>query len=364
MLDSKKTLKERTREYILNLIREQHLMPGDKLPAQREISRILNVSPKIPEIVLSEMESEHLVIRHSGRGTFLADRADEIQKTQANPTRNIFLYLPNLRNLHFAEYAANAEIALIPHKKTLQLVTSEAMPNVRDIAAKMVLEGTAGIIACACPAGIREFAARHNVPLVELRTKQQTGRPASQGKYVYTDIKAAALMLGRHLLELGHRDIYLAGDIHNAKMDYRYEVLSAFLRENGCNVRYLPQELPLIQYPGYEAMGAELAQKMIEEGLPATAGIFYNSNRAVGAMRYLMQRGIRVPDDFSIAGFDKLPYNGFPEPEITATMYEHEIEIAVNLLLSKNEGLTSITIDPVLFQGSSTAKPRTERIMI
>lgn len=364
MLDSKKTLKERTREYILNLIREKHLMPGDKLPAQREISRILNVSPKIPEIVLSEMESENLVIRHSGRGTFLTDGAHIIEKTSDNPTRNIFLFLPNLRNLHFAEYAANAEIALIPYKKTLRLITSEAMPDVRDIIAKMVLEGTAGIIACACPEGIREFASRHNVPLVELRIKPHRGRPASHGKYVHIDIKAAALMLGRHLLELGHRDVYLAGDIHQDKMDYRFEVLSDFLRGNGCNVRWLPQELSLIQYPGYEAIGVELAQKMLAEGLPATAAIFYNSNRAVGAMRYLMQKGIRVPDDFSITGFDKLPYNGFPEPEITATMYEHEMEIAVNLLLSRNEGVTAITIDPILFEGSSTAKPRMKRVII
>ena len=37
----KKTLKERTREYILKLVQEQKLNPGDKLPAQREIAQTL-----------------------------------------------------------------------------------------------------------------------------------------------------------------------------------------------------------------------------------------------------------------------------------------------------------------------------------
>ena len=150
MLDSKKPLKELTREYILNYIRDQHLMPGDKLPAQREWSRILNVSPKIPEIVLNEMEAEHLVIRRSGRGTFLAGKEETLEQ-KSNPNRNIFLLLPNLRNQHFAEYAANGEIALVRHKKTLQLITAEAMPHARDIIAKMILEGTSGIIAYYCP---------------------------------------------------------------------------------------------------------------------------------------------------------------------------------------------------------------------
>lgn len=362
MLDSKKPLKELTREYILNYIRDQHLMPGDKLPAQREWSRILNVSPKIPEIVLNEMEAEHLVIRRSGRGTFLAGKEETLEQ-KSNPNRNIFLLLPNLRNQHFAEYAANGEIALVRHKKTLQLITAEAMPHARDIIAKMILEGTSGIIAYYCPPGLRDFAHRHNVPLVEFRTKGNTGRPPARGKYVCTNMQAASLMLGKHLLELGHRDIYLAGDIpHEKGQDYRFEVLTHFLRENGCTVRYMPQKHPVPDYPGYEAIGVELAQRMMEEGLPATAGVFFNSNRAVGAMRYLMQKGVRIPEDFSIVGFDRMFNNGFPEPEITAAMFEHEIEIAINLVLSEKQSVKSVTIDPVLFAGSTTAPARTWRI--
>lgn len=358
MLDSKKTLKERTREYILNLIRDQHLMPGDKLPAQREISRILNVSPKIPEIVLSELEAEHLVIRHSGRGTFLADQADEMMKEQDTPNRNIFLLLPNLRNLHFAGYAANAEIALVRYKKSLQLITGEAMPDIRDVTAKMILEGTSGIVAYYCPDGLREFAHKHNVPIVEYHDRIPTGRPPAKGKHIYMDLKAAGLLLGKHLLELGHRDIYLAGDFHQIGLDYRFEALAHFLQENGCKVRLLPQKHPVAHYASYEAIGAELAQQMLADGLSATAGIFFNTNRAVGAMRYLMQQGVKVPEDFSIAGFDKIPDNGFPEPVITSTTYEREIEIGINLLLSENKSIQRIILDPVLIPGSSTAKAK------
>ncbi|MEI3004070.1 MAG: winged helix-turn-helix domain-containing protein [Victivallales bacterium] len=102
MLDSKKTLKDQTREYILNWIKERNLRPGDRLPPQRELSQILNVSPKIPELVLNELEAEHLVVRRCGRGTFLAGSPETAPRVSAG-TRNVFLLLPTLRNPHFAD---------------------------------------------------------------------------------------------------------------------------------------------------------------------------------------------------------------------------------------------------------------------
>ena len=349
----KKTLKERTREYILKLVQEQKLSPGDKLPAQREIAQTLNVSQKIPEIVLSELEAEHLVIRCNGRGTFLADPLyRQAEDTVAG--RNIFLLLPTLRNPHFAEYAANAEIALLRHRKTLQIITAEAMPNSRDIIAKMVQEGTSGIIACYCPPAVRNFAYRHSVPIVQFRHRQQVGRPPLKEKCVISDLRSAALLLGNHILGLGHRDIYLAGDLPGEKIDFRFEVLMELLQTAGCRVRYLPQKKPVSEYSSYEAIGAELAAAMLAEGLPATAGIFFNTSRAVGAMRFLRQNGVRIPEDFSIAGFDKSNQNGFPEPIITVATHKNEIEMAVSMLLSEKKEIRTVKIDPVLVIGNST----------
>ena len=353
---AKKTLMEQTREYILNYIREQRLEPGDKLPAQREISRILNVSPKIPEIVLNELEAEHIVVRKSGRGTFLA--APDLNCENIAVSRNVFLLLPTLRNSYFADCAAGAEVALLARKKNLQIITQEAYPDVRDITQRIVEAGTVGIIAHFCPAELRNFANRHKVPLVEFRDRKMQGRVPNVCKYVISDVRAAALMQAKHLLDLGHRDIYLAGDLTGENYEYRFRILKEFLEENGCKVRHMPQLHPIRHYPSYEAIGVELAQRMLQEGLPATAGIFFNTSRAVGAMRYLRQNGVRVPEDFSITGFDRPLQTGFPEPVITASYHNRETELAVSLLFSGRESAQIVTIDPVLEPGSSTAPAR------
>lgn len=354
----KKTLMEQTREYILNFIREQHLEPGDKLPPQREFSRILNVSPKIPEIVLNELEAAHIVVRRSGRGTFLAQPLCDKEEHHA-VSGNVFLLLPSLRNSYFADCAATAEVALLTRKKTLQIITEEACPDVRDITQRIVEAGTIGIIAHFCPPELRNFANRHKVPLVEFRERKKQGRVPQVCKFVISDIRAAAVMQGKHLLELGHRDIYLAGDFTGNEYEYRFRVLKEFLEENGCKVRHLPQLHPISHYPSYEAIGAELAQRMLQEGLPATAGIFFNTSRAVGAMRYLRQNGVRIPEDFSITGFDRPNQAGFPEPVITATCHDRETELAVSMLFAGKDSAQIITIDPVLESGSSTAPART-----
>lgn len=66
---------------------------------------------------------------------------------------------------------------------------------------------------------------------------------------------------------------------------------------------------------------------MLAEGLPATAAIFFNSQRAVGAMRLFLREGIRVPEDFSIVGFDAPFQAGFPEPVITSAVHNNVIEM-------------------------------------
>ena len=132
MMEEKKTLKEQVRDHLFTMIRERRILPGERFPAQRELAKALNVSPKIAEVVYNEMEAEHLVIRRVGRGTFLATGAEDLPQVR-NASQQIFLLLPTLRTRHFAECAANTELALLPYCKSLRVITSEASPRISDV---------------------------------------------------------------------------------------------------------------------------------------------------------------------------------------------------------------------------------------
>ena len=123
-------------------------------------------------------------------------------------------------------------------------------------------------------------------------------------------------------------------------------------------MHYLPQKHAIKEYPSYEAVGEELAGRMLEDGLSATAAIFFNSARAVGAMRELQKHQVRIPDDFSVCGFDEPSHQLGTEPALTHAFHAGVMEQAVELLLSPDrKDVTSIVIDPTLDVGETTSIP-------
>lgn len=89
-------------------------------------------------------------------------------------------------------------------------------------------------------------------------------------------------------------------------------------------------------------------------------GIFAsNDEMAVGAMWTLARRGVRVPDDVLLAGFDGTAYDEFIEPTLTSVIQPFDLlgRTAVDLLISLVEGrsgVESVSIVPELVKGGSS----------
>ena len=68
----------------------------------------------------------------------------------------------------------------------------------------------------------------------------------------------------------------------------------------------------------YEAeAGARFAQRLLERKLEVTAIVFGNDALAIGFMRVAQQRGIRMPQDLSIVGFDNIAGGAMVWPGLT-----------------------------------------------
>jgi len=360
MMKEGKTLKEQVRDHVFTMIRESHMKPGERFPAQQKLAVSLNVSQKIVEVVYNELETEHLIVRRPGKGTFLAEGSMDFPQIRQD-SRNVFFLFPTLRNHYFAECAANMEVALQAHHMNLRIITREASPRISDVTKIIVREGAVGIIAMFNPKGLRFFAQKYDIPMVDVRSQPLQARRPTHWKTLLMDIGASALLLGEHLWKLGHRDIYLAGDLpqENGTVEYRFKFLKKFFEKRGGTVRYLPQNQAISAYSSYEAIGEELAQRMLKEGLPGTAAVFFNSARAVGAMRELKRHHVRIPEDISLCGFDKPSIVMDAEPCLTHTFFSNAMEKAVDLLLAPGEhDQRNLIINPTLSVGTSTSTPR------
>jgi len=125
-------------------------------------------------------------------------------------------------------------------------------------------------------------------------------------------------------------------------------------------------EVPPV-FPGdwSAATGYRVGQMLAR--IPEVTAVFAaNDHLALGILRALHERSLRVPDDISVVGFDDVPEAGYFIPPLTTIRPDfHAVaESALNLLLSRIEGgepsvEQQYTLAPTLVQRDSVARPRT-----
>lgn len=145
-----------------------------------------------------------------------------------------------------------------------------------------------------------------------------SGSAARRGPhFVSIDQYRGARSAVRHLAELGHtRIIHAAGPAHAADAAERVRGWRDELVERGLPVE-APQHGDWTAASGY-SIGVDL---VVEPG----TGIFVgNDQMAIGMLSALRRRGIKVPDDVSIVGFDDIPEAGYLDPPLTTVRQDFE----------------------------------------
>jgi DNA-binding LacI/PurR family transcriptional regulator len=118
----------------------------------------------------------------------------------------------------------------------------------------------------------------------------------------------------RHLIELGHTRIGYIGDRLGFQSDAeRSSGYRRTLEDNG-----LSFDPTLIAYgDGSPDSGRAALRQLLALPEPPTAVFCYNDRQALGAMRAARERGLRIPQDISLCGFDDLFFAPFLDPPLT-----------------------------------------------
>ena len=139
--------------------------------------------------------------------------------------------------------------------------------------------------------------------------------PVSQANvtFVGVDDVAASKMATEYLVSLGHRDIvYVSSDGSDIVSDLRYDGYRKGLAEAAAPLRDWR-----IEGDGTSEGGRAAVERLfIKDTLP-TAFFCYNDNTAIGVISALHLRGYRVPEDFSVIGFDDIPFANNITPALT-----------------------------------------------
>lgn len=129
---------------------------------------------------------------------------------------------------------------------------------------------------------------------------------------VGSDNRAGGQLAAEFLIGKGRSNLLFLGDTTGIEIDERYRGAAAVLAEHGLGeLRQLPVHLSM------EEMSDELTAILaaLEQGVD---GIIAASDTiATTAIRLLDQRGIKVPDDVAVIGFDDLPLASHTVPQLT-----------------------------------------------
>ncbi|WP_231921011.1 LacI family DNA-binding transcriptional regulator [Micromonospora narathiwatensis] len=128
---------------------------------------------------------------------------------------------------------------------------------------------------------------------------------------VSVDQVAGARLAVEHLLELGHETVWhIAGPRDWLEARDRIDGWRLALETAG---RRVP---PVITGDWSPRAGYEIGQSLVDR--PEISAIFCaNDHQALGLLRALHQRGVRVPDDVSVVGFDDIPEAAYFSPPLT-----------------------------------------------
>jgi DNA-binding LacI/PurR family transcriptional regulator len=334
---------------VTELLREQiisgDLQPGDRLPSFSEMHTLYGIAPSTIDKVLNVLENEGLVQRLHGKGVFVNPRKVPLKcigfLSSESGTVGWGLYWAHIvEGLQAGAHAAGYDVMLLS-------------PD--SYAASY--EKVDGVILHELQ---REVQRKLQLPTARVWVMSQTAGVAS----VVPDDFGGAYQSVEHLLALGHRRIaYLSGNapwsMTMRLMGYRKAFWDAGLEQSEDWVR---------AYNGLEQ--GELGRNLMREWLDSdwkelgcTALLCNNDDVALGVMELLSERGIRVPEDLSVMGFDGTILCQTAHPRLTSIAVPlREIGIrAVELLLEQIEsgksGTASLSLPTTLMLGGSTSRP-------
>ncbi|MFV0401070.1 MAG: substrate-binding domain-containing protein [Oscillospiraceae bacterium] len=283
----------RVREVISQQIKSGELSPGDKLLSEEEYAKLHGVSTITVRKALADLVTEGLIVRTKSKGTFVREPQED---QSASKLVALILSPEDYYDISYMQIIKGAQRMMADNEYSLIVEWGDKdFESERATILKMIDRQVDGFL-------IYPFdpvQSRENYRLIK-----DAGIPYVQiDRY---DIDASDYFVGcnnyeggmlatRKLLELGHRSIcfgayqfFLSSELE------RYDGFCSAMRQAGIELAHSH----LLNGIDYDTLRDQILAGEV------TALFCCNDKLAVKAVRQLMERGIRIPEDVSVMGFD------------------------------------------------------------
>ncbi|AEK60530.1 transcriptional regulator, LacI family [Collimonas fungivorans Ter331] len=197
--------------------------------------------------------------------------------------------------------------------------------------------------------------------VLELLT--QSGKPvvlidlwAPGFRSINSDNLGGALAATRHLIEIGRKRLaFISGPLSHYSIAQRALGYRQALFEAG---RLFDPRLEVTLLPGPELHlhAAAAMQTLLESDSPPDAVFCYNDATALAVMSICQMRGLRIPEDIAIVGFDNIDAAASASPALTTLAVDKEAlgKLGIKLLLEDSLVQPEVMLPVELIQRAST----------
>ena len=230
-------------------------------------------------------------------------------------TRSIGIVVPDISNNFFSNVIKGAQE--VCHEKGYMLMVCNSDENAyyEEEALKTLLEKqVSGLIVASvgsCPEVFSRYS-HGNLPVVYIDNV-----PAGAKDYdlVSIDNYSAALELTQQVIKRGYREIgMIAGPRRQSSGLMRYNDFHEALNDAGISVT--PEWIVESEFTlesGYENMKKILAGEKMPRAM-----VFANNKLAYGAVKAILEKGLRIPEDMAVVSFDAFDHTGLLTPQIVS----------------------------------------------
>lgn len=260
------------------------------------VSRTINVPEMVAPATRLRVEK---AVRDLG---FVPNRAARCLIT--GRTGNMAVIVPDITNPHFASLVRSVERSARGVDLQVLLVDTGEHPSEEVRAARTLSREVDGFVVVSPRRLHRELGALGASPAVFVN------RPVREHASILLRTAPAVAEVLHHLSSLGHQKLaYLGGPAGSWAAGERRTAVRRVSRSTGMQV----VELAAAE-PTFEAAVAIVA-KVVSSA--ASAVIAFNDQMALGVIAGLTSRGMSVPGDVSVVGFDDVPMAAMVAPPLT-----------------------------------------------
>jgi LacI family transcriptional regulator len=299
------------------LIASGQVKPGDHLPAIRRLADHLGINMHTVRSAYHMLEADGLVMSHPGRGTVVRmfDRERHAHTIAGVPTFTIGVLIPGYNPFYDPLLSAIENSARDAPLLFFIGNTQNRADEVNRYLDQFLAKRVDGVIVVSF--GLHDEA--NSAPMDQAYPSHPplvfADIPGAPAPSVLFDSAHGGYLAGSHLLDHGHVHLGLV----TCPLDWPNiaEVQRGFstaLRERGHRLR--PEQI--VQCSAFTLKEGRMAAiALLDQPKPPSAIFAAGDMLAVGALQAIKERGLRVPEDLALVGYDDSCMSGFTDPPIT-----------------------------------------------